>query len=237
MDQWIEHPNVTAVILGHLPGQDSGRGLAEILFGKVSPSGKLPYTLAKNESDYEALAPDVGEGKYKNYPQSDFAESIFIDYRHFDHNDIEPRFEFGFGLSYTTFEYSDLEITILSNNCTRPGPPPKRKTLPGGNPAIWKKIVRVTANIRNTGSDFEGAEAAQLYIGIPGDDNPIRQLRGFDKVTLAPGEVGAVEFELTRKDLSVWDVVKQDWVLREGEYKVYVGSSSRKLHLEGEFEV
>ncbi|RSL50242.1 hypothetical protein CEP53_008875 [Fusarium sp. AF-6] len=219
VDQWIDHPNITAVIFAHLPGQDSGRAAVSVLYGDSNPSGKLPYTVGKNEPDHEAVNPDVGVGRYELFPQSDFSEGIFLDYRHFDKNGIEPRFEFGFGLSYTTFEYSGLHIEQLCPECSRPKlPPPFNGTAVGGNPALWKTLVSVSAVVRNTGP-VDGAEAAQLYVSLPGDDIPIRQLRGFDKVFLSAGGEAP------------------DWVLRAGEYKVYVGASSRDLRLEGGFTI
>ncbi|RSL67403.1 hypothetical protein CEP51_012658 [Fusarium floridanum] len=237
VDQWIDHPNITAVIFAHLPGQDSGRAAVSVLYGDSNPSGKLPYTVGRNESDHEAVNPDAGTGRYELFPQSDFSEGIFLDYRHFDRNGIEPRFEFGFGLSYTTFEYSGLHIEQLCPECSRSRlPPPFNGTAVGGNPALWKTLASVSAVVRNTGS-VDGAEAAQLYVGLPGDDVPIRQLRGFDKVFLSAGGEAPVRFDLTRRDLSYWDVIEQNWVLRPGEYKIYVGASSRDLRLEGGFTI
>ncbi|KAJ5095000.1 hypothetical protein N7532_007291 [Penicillium argentinense] len=109
VDDWIENDNVTAAIFAHLPGQDTGRSLVEILYGRANPSGRLPYTVAKKASDYGALiSPAQPEGEYWLFPQDDFTEGQFIDYRAFDKKGITPRFEFGFGLSYTTFKYSSL---------------------------------------------------------------------------------------------------------------------------------
>ncbi|KAF2176435.1 glycoside hydrolase family 3 protein [Zopfia rhizophila CBS 207.26] len=233
VDQWIDHPNITAVLLAHLPGQDSGRAVVSVLYGHVSPSGKLPYTLAKNESDYEPFLNPTNitdDPMFAKFPQNNFTDSIYIDYRHFDKNGIEPRYEFGFGLTYTTFEYSGLDIKAMSN-ASYSRLPPMRPTGTGGNPALWDVLARVSATVTNTG-DIEAAEIAQLYVGIPGDDVPMRQLRGFDKRIINIGGQVNMAFELTRRDLSVWDVVEQDWVLRSGEYKIYVGSSSRDLPLE-----
>ena len=236
VDQWIDHPNITAVIFGHLPGQDSGRAAVQVLYGDVSPSGKLPYTVARNETDYDAPDPDDPEGKYALFPQSDFDEGIYHDYRHFDNNDIEPRFEFGFGLSYTTFSYSSLGIQQATPKKPRSRLPPKKTTGPGGNSALWDNLVRVTATVQNTG-DVNGAEAAQLYVGLPGPDVAVRQLRGFEKVTIRAGGQAKVTFDLTRRDLSYWDTAEQDWMLRRGEYKIYVGASSRDLPLKGSFKI
>lgn len=100
VDGFADHANVMAIILAHLLGRDSGDALVSLLFGKVSPSGKLPYTVARDEADYgRVLALDRPEGKYRRFPQSDFTEGVYLDYRWFDKHDIEPRYEFGFGLS------------------------------------------------------------------------------------------------------------------------------------------
>lgn len=105
VDQWIDNPNVTALIFAQLPGQDSGEALTQILYGDVSPSGKLTYTIARNESDYGGLLEPLGhEGWDFYFPQTNFTEGTLIDYRHFDALGIEPRYEFGFGLSYTNIQ-------------------------------------------------------------------------------------------------------------------------------------
>ena len=230
VDQWIENPNVTAVIFAHVPGQDSGRALVEIIFGMQSPSGKLPYTVAKNESEYGSLlAPSLPEGIYVDFPQSNFTEGVYIDYRRFDELDIEPRYEFGFGLSYTTFSYSDLQACVDQPNAAIY---PHGEIIPGGPEDLFDIVATVTAQIQNTGG-VAGAEVAQLYVGIPGDSQPVRQLRGFEKVTLRPEQTVEVTFPLRRRDLSVWDVDAQQWALRRGTYQLYVGASSRKLLLNG----
>ncbi|KAI3572444.1 glycoside hydrolase superfamily [Fusarium oxysporum f. sp. albedinis] len=228
VDQWINHPNVTGLIFGHLPGQDSGKALVDILYGKVNPSGKLPYTVAKNESDYgRLLSPDTPEGSYLKFPQSNFTEGVYIDYRHFDKLNIEPRYEFGFGLSYTTYNYSNLRVEKVSGANTAPYP--TGPVTEGGQADIWDILVKVTADVTNAGQ-MDGAEAAQLYVSIPGA--PLKQLRGFTKPFVKAGSKTTVEFELTRRDLSVWDTVGQRWLLQSGDYSIFVGASSRILPLE-----
>lgn len=231
VDQWIEHPNVTAAIIAHLPGQDIGDSLVALLYGEVSPSGKLPYTLARNESDYGALyEPCKPTSADDHFPQCDYAEGVYIDYRHFDAKGIEPRFEFGFGLSYTTFEYSGGTVrgaaSSQGNNLSQ--------RVITTTDSIWDTAATVTATITNTGG-HAAEEVAQLYVGIPG--GPARQLRGFDKVRLAPGQSADVSFELTRRDLSAWDVGAQAWVLQPGRYDLYVGSSSRDIRWKGVYEI
>ncbi|PNP50339.1 hypothetical protein FNYG_15968 [Fusarium nygamai] len=233
VDQWIDHPNVTALIFGHLPGQDSGKALVDILYGKVNPSGKLPYTVAKNESDYgHLLDPDVPKGSYINFPQSNFTEGVYVDYRHFDKLNIEPRYEFGFGLSYTTYKYSNLKIEKLSG--AKITAYPTGPVMEGGQTDLWDTLVKVTADVTNAGQ-MDGAEAAQLYVGIPGA--PLKQLRGFTKPFIKAGKTTRVQFELTRRDLSVWDTVKQKWLLQSGDYVIFVGASSRILPLEGKLKI
>lgn len=230
VDQWIEHPNVTATMIAHLPGQDIGESLVSLLYGEISPSGKLPYTLARNESDYGNLyEPCKPASEDDHYPQCNYTEGVYIDYRHFDANDIEPRFEFGFGLSYTTFEYSGGSV--------RSAPAPSNhlsQRVITMTDSIWDVAATVAVTVTNTGG-VAAEEIAQLYVGIPG--GPARQLRGFDKVWLAPGEQADVAFELTRRDLSAWDVASQSWVLQPGSYGVYVGSSSRDIRWEGVYEI
>ncbi|KAL2674183.1 glycoside hydrolase 3 [[Neocosmospora] mangrovei] len=218
VDQWIEHPNITATIIAHLPGQDSGESLVKLLYGEAGFSGKLPYTIAKNESDYTPYAPCGLEPGSKD-PQCDFTEGVYLDYRSFDARDITPRFEFGFGLSYTEFEYSSLKVNIRDTASTED---------------LWQTIATVKATITNVGS-VGGEEVAQLYVAIP--NSPPKQLRGFEKLAIEKGSSAEVQFELTRRDFSVWDVVKQEWTLQTGNYTIFVGASSRSLLLEESFNL
>lgn len=223
VDQWIEHANVTATIIAHLPGQDSGAALVKLLYGEASFSGKLPYTLAKNESDYSAYAP-CGREANTTSPQCDFTEGVYVDYRAFDERNISPRFEFGYGLSYTQFQYSLLSVKAQG-------------AIPGiatNADSLWKTVATATAVLKNTGSRV-GAEVMQLYVAIP--NGPPKQLRGFEKVALERGDDATVDFDLTRRDLSVWDVESQAWLLQEGNYTVFVGSSSRDLPLRQQFSI
>ncbi|KAJ5129345.1 beta-glucosidase M [Penicillium bovifimosum] len=233
VNAWIDNANVTAVIYGHLPGQDSGAAIVELLYGRSNPSGRLPYTVAKKAEDYGALLkPDLPEGEFALFPQSNFTEGVYIDYRAFDKEGIEPQFEFGFGLSYTTFDYSGLQIN--KKGAAPPATPPAAKVQPGGNPHLWDEIVSVSATVKNSG-EVEGDEVAQLYVGIP--NGPIRQLRGFEKVKIGKGQAKKVAFSLTRKDLSTWSVEEQEWVLQRGDYQIFVGKSSRDLPLHGSFSL
>lgn len=235
VDQFVDHPNVTAIIFAHLPGQDSGKALINILYGKENPSGRLPYTVARNESDYGALLkPDLTlTGMFQHFPQSNFTEGVYIDYRHFDLKNITPRYEFGFGLSYTTFDYANLQISNANGSTALY---PTGAITMGGQTDLWDELIQVTVAITNSGA-MDGKEVAQLYLGIPGEDVPVRQLRGFEKMLIAAGETATVQFTLTRRDLSIWDVVAQKWLLQAGEYQVYVGRSSRDLPLQGSFSI
>ncbi|CAP61089.1 uncharacterized protein PODANS_3_590 [Podospora anserina S mat+] len=211
---------VRAIVWAGLPGQENGNALVDVLYGLVSPSGKLPYTIGKRESDYGTA---VVRG------DDNFREGLFVDYRHFDNARIEPRYEFGFGLSYTNFTFSDIKIT--SN--VKPGPA-TGQTIPGGPADLWEDVATVTATITNSGA-VEGAEVAQLYIGLPSSApaSPPKQLRGFSKLKLAPGASGTATFNLRRRDLSYWDTRLQNWVVPSGNFVVSVGASSRDIRLTG----
>ncbi|ORY19231.1 beta-glucosidase-related glycosidase [Clohesyomyces aquaticus] len=231
VDTWIENPNITAVLFAGLPGQESGNSLVDILYGDVAPSGKLPYTIAKNESDYGVLL--NASVSFDPFPQDDFSEGLYIDYRAFDKDDIEPRFEFGFGLTYTTFDFARLQVGDVSGDTTE-YPNPNGTIIQGGHPGLWENVLSINCSVINTG-DVMASEIAQLYIGIP--DSPVRQLRGFERVPLKPGNGSVVTFSLTRRDLSIWDVDAQQWRLQAGTYNVWVGASSRDLRLNGIFEI
>lgn len=234
---WADHPNVTAILAAHFPGQESGNSLTDILYGHVNPSGHLPYTIAMNGTDYNAPPTTAINTTGFDDWQSWFDERLEIDYRHFDMQNISVRYEFGFGLSYTTFEISDIESSPLDNNIT--SFPEDRPIEPGGNPALWDAIYNVTVSVANSGP-VAGHAVPQLYVGLPSsapEGTPIRQLRGFEKVYLEKGESQTVGFELMRRDLSYWDVVSQQWVIPEGEFTVWVGLSSRDLKVQDSFTV
>ncbi|OQE24386.1 hypothetical protein PENSTE_c007G02745 [Penicillium steckii] len=233
VDEWVENPNITAVIYAHLPGQDSGRALVEVMYGKQSPSGRLPYTVARKESDYKDLLEPVVTSGTENeyYPQSNFSEGIYIDYKAFIRNDIKPRFEFGYGLTYSNFSYSDLETGVSSNANLQYEPAGNRtENVEGGLEALWDVIASVNCTVSNTGK-VHAAEVAQLYVGIPG--GPPKVLRGFEKRTIEAGEKEHIQFELTRRDLSQWDTEKQAWGLQTGKYSIYVGKSVLDIQLHG----
>ncbi|KAI6471545.1 hypothetical protein MCOR17_003146 [Pyricularia oryzae] len=241
VDAWNDHPNVTAIIFAGLPGQESGHAIVDVLYGDVNPTGRLPYTIARREEDYGKLL--NSSTSFDFFAEDNFDEGLYIDYRAFDKENIQPLYEFGFGLSYTTFSYQALSATVLpaeslaSSSKLAEYPDPAVRIIQGGHPDLWEKVALVRARIGNTGP-VAGTEVVQLYLGVPGDDSPVRQLRGFAHVgPLAPGEERSVVLELTRRDLSVWDVVAQQWRMRRGEYKVFVGASSRDIKLNGAFTI
>ncbi|OAA45700.1 Glycoside hydrolase, family 3 [Metarhizium rileyi] len=229
VDGFADHPNVTAIILAHLPGRDSGTSLVRLLYGEANFSGKLSYTVAKDESDYgHLLSPDEPNGNFQQFPQSNFTEGMYLDYKYFERHNVIPRYEFGFGLSYTTFSLANLVIRRVKGG--KLGEWAEGGIIPGGQADLFDKIATVTVDVRNTGR-IPGAEVPQLYVGIPG--GPAKQLRGFDKPFLAPGATVQVQFALTRRDLSVWDTAAQKWRLQRGQYHIYVGPSSLDVPLKG----
>ncbi|KAI8931261.1 hypothetical protein NX059_011608 [Plenodomus lindquistii] len=234
---WAKHPNVTAILAAHFPGQESGNSLVDILYGDVNPSGHLPYTIAINGTDWNAPPTTAINTTGFDDWQSWFDERLEIDYRHFDMQNMSVLYEFGYGLSYTTFEISDIESSPLETNIT--AFPEMRPIEPGGNPALWDAIYNVTVSVENSGP-VAGHVVPQLYIGLPSsapEGTPVRQLRGFEKVYLEEGESQTVSFELLRRDLSYWDVVSQQWVIPEGEFTAWVGLSSRDLKVQDKFTV
>jgi beta-glucosidase len=304
LTEWYDSPNITAILWAGLPGQESGNAIVDVLYGKVNPSGRTPFTWGATRESYGAdvlYEPNNGNGA----PQQDFTEGVFIDYRYFDKFDTPVIYEFGHGLSYTTFKYSNIKVEKSNageykptEGTTAPAPtlgnfstdlndylfpsdefhyvyqynypylnttdpkeasgdahygqtaeeflPPHAtdssaqpllrssgKNEPGGNRQLYDVMYTVTADITNTG-DVAGTEIPQLYLSLGGEDDPVVVLRDFDKLFLQPGETGTFRGTLTRRDLSNWDVEKQDWVISAAKKKVFVGKSSRKLELSAE---
>jgi beta-glucosidase len=229
---FADHPNVTAILAAHFPGEQSGNSIVDVLYGKVNPSGKLPYTIALEIDDYNAL-PVTSVNSTDPYAwQVYFEEKLEIDYRYFDAQNMPVRYEFGFGLSYTTFSVADLTF-LKCGNGTVTSVAPAGAVTPGGNAALWETLWYVTVELTNTGS-VAGAEVPQLYITLPDSapaGTPPKQLRGFEKVQLEPGASTTVTFPLMRRDLSYWDIISQDWIIPTGEIGFSVGLSSRDLKL------
>jgi beta-glucosidase len=212
MNAWIDQ--TPAVLQAWYAGQESGNALAEVLFGQANPSGKLPVTFDRRLEE-SAVAhsyyPDPPESKKLKY-----SEGIFIGYRHYDKTGAKPAFPFGYGLSYTTFKYGNLAITPQSGDLSSP--------------------VAVAFDVTNTGTR-EGAEVAELYVGqshasVP---RPIKELKGFAKVNLKPGETRHLQIALDRRAFSYYDVNKKDWTAEPGEFAILVGGSSDNTALRGAF--
>ncbi|TDZ33215.1 putative beta-glucosidase G [Colletotrichum spinosum] len=233
---WAGNPNVTAVLAAHLPGQESGNSIVDVLWGEVNPSGKLPYSITVDAEVASIPVVNLTEAEVTSPTawQADFTEGLFIDYRHLDALQIDPLYEFGFGLSYTTFDLSSsVEITQLLYTVTAT-PDPSTPNVPGGNPELWKPVLRLTTRVTNTGLLF-GATVVQLYVVLPQDSvprgTPVQVLRGFEKVFLEAGETKVVEFELLRRDISYRDVLSQAWVVPEGAIIHNIGFSSRDIRV------
>ncbi|KAH8923646.1 glycoside hydrolase family 3 protein [Atractiella rhizophila] len=230
LEEWIENDNITAVLCSFLPGEQSGNSLIPILFGDVSPSGKLPFTLGKSVDDWPPNT-IVKDPVYA--PQADFTESLKIDYRWFDSKGIEPRYEFGYGLSYSSFSYSNIK---LQKTYKRDQKALQRTAEPfvgaDGYKSLYDIIAVVSASVTNTGK-YTASEVAQLYVEFPESvGEPPRVLRGFDKLqNLSPGSSQTASFEITIKDVSIWNVVKQAWEIPDGTITFHVGASSRNLPL------
>ena len=204
MENWL--PESRAYLHAWYPGMEGGTAIAEVLFGEVNPSGKLPMTFANSHEDY----PSHSIGEFPGDGTVEYREEIFVGYRYFDTHDRPVKFPFGFGLSYTTFAFSDLELTKQNN----------------------KVIVECT--VTNTGAR-EGAEVVQVYVHQkePTFDRPIRELKGFEKVHLARGASATVSIELDESAFKQFHPEELRWMLEPGSYEIQVGTSSRDIKLAG----
>jgi beta-glucosidase len=206
---WVDQ--VPALLDIWYPGQELGNALADVLFGDANPSGKLPTTFPKRIEDNPA---------YLNYPgengQVVYGEGIFVGYRYYDRKRIEPRFPFGHGLSYTRFEYGELQLER------------SRIGMDDG--------LELSIDVTNAG-DRAGQEVVQLYVRDVecGLARPEQELEGFEKVALEPGETKTLRFRLTRAALSFYDPARPGWVAEPGQFEVRVGSSSRDIRTRAGF--
>jgi beta-glucosidase len=209
---WLS--SVASVVDAWYPGQTSGTSLASVLFGQTDPGGHLPVTFPASLSQMptSSTAQFPGNGSTVQY-----SEGVDVGYRWYDTNNVTPLFPFGFGLSYTTFSFSNLQISPAAADGTQD--------------------VQVSATVTNTGQR-EGSDVAQLYLGDPSSSGePVRQLAGFQRVDLAPGASTQVTFTTTPQEESWWDDSANGWTQTEGTYSVYVGDSSdlSSLPLQGTF--
>jgi len=193
--------DVGAILVNFMPGQEAGNAIADVIFGAVNPSGKLPLT-------FPAVENQVGfqQSQYPGLPannpvEANYSEGLFVGYRWYDAYQSVPAFPFGHGLSYTTFQLGNVQASPTS----------------------------VQAILINTGS-VAGAEVLQLYIAFPQSaGEPPQQLKGFAKVHLAPGASTQVSFNVTQRDLSIWDVASHSWQVVNGTFTALLGSSSRNI--------
>jgi beta-glucosidase len=215
MTEWLD--STPALLDMWYGGQEGGHALASVLFGDANPSGKLPVSLPKRFEDSPAYGHYPGENL-----RVDYSEGIYMGYRYFDTKHVEPAFPFGFGLSYTTFAYSDLKVTDSKTS--------------EGNARVEDELVSV--NVKNTGAR-DGAEVVQLYVhdGHSKIDRPVHELKGFQRVELKAGETRKVQFTLDRAALSYWNPEKKDWVAEPGKFEIEVGASSRDIRLRATLEL
>ncbi len=197
---------VGAILESWYAGQQAGTALAEIVFGDTEPTGRLPITFPVDDTQLPTF------GDPRKYPgvglRAEYLEGVFVGYRHYDHNDIEPLYPFGHGLGYTTFELGDVAVTRDATGA-----------------------LEATATVTNTGAR-RGTEVVQLYLGRPGTlaaPEPPRWLVGFERVELAPGASADVTLPISDRALSHWDVDASDWAVAPGCYSVWAGRSSREL--------
>ncbi len=207
LETWIDR--VPAVLYAWYPGQEGGHAIADILFGRVDPGGRLPMTFVRRWEDHPAS---------RLYPGGDYADGIYVGYRYFDTFGVEPLFPFGHGLSYTAFSYGGLDIDASGWE--------------------GEGRVKVALEVKNVGGR-PGSEVVQLYVRDPECtvERPAKELKRFAKVRLAPGESRRVEFELDRDALAFWDPALAAWHVEPGRFEVLIGASSRDIRLEGGFEL
>jgi len=203
LTNWAD--SVSALLVAFMPGQEEGNAIADVLFGDVNPSGKLQITFPNVENEV-GFKPDEYPGVNS---QEYYREQLNVGYRWYATHQVKPRFPFGYGLSYTTFELSGLKL-------------------------MGRKV---SVALNNTGSK-PGAEVVQLYVKFPDNaGEPPLQLKGFQKVLLNPKQTQTVNFELTDRDLSIWDINAHNWKIISGTYVVYVGTSSQNLPLQANLNV
>ncbi|NMP16378.1 glycoside hydrolase family 3 C-terminal domain-containing protein [Thalassotalea sp. Y01] len=211
---WVEQAN--ALVWGWYGGLEAGNAFADVIFGDVNPSGKMPITLPKRLQDTAAIALND-----YNATESLYKEGVFIGYRWFEQQAIEPEFVFGHGLSYTDFIFENIEISKgeYASDDDSDG------------------LYQVSVDVKNTGKRA-GAEVVQLYLQdvVASVERPIKELKGFAKVFLQPGESKQVSMVLSQRDLSFWSVEDNDWKAETGQFKVHLGASLVDIRLTEAFQ-
>jgi len=215
MNAWIDR--TPALLQVWYPGQEGGRAAAKILFGDVNPSGRLPATFERRWEDnpvHDSYYPAPGTNRVV------YKEGVFVGYRGYEHNGTKPLFSFGYGLSYTTFSYSNIRIKPVNA-----GPPSAVASGP---------LYEVTFDVRNSGARG-GADVAQVYVAdshskVP---RPAKELKGFVRIDLKPGETKTSTVTLDRRAFSYYDVATKQWRADPGEFNVLVGRSSQDIELRG----
>ncbi|MEK4005189.1 glycoside hydrolase family 3 C-terminal domain-containing protein [Paenibacillus sp. FSL H3-0333] len=204
---------VKAVLEGYLGGQGAGGAIADLLFGDVNPSGKLAETFPQSLKHNPSYLFFPGDGDRVEY-----REGVYVGYRYYDMKDIEPLFPFGYGLSYTRFAYSGLTVSQTEIKDT--------------------ETLTVTVNVKNTGSIF-GKEVVQLYVHDCESEvsRPEKELKGFAKVALEPGEETTVSFTLDKRSFAYYSVERTAWHVESGEFDILIGSSSRDISLQTKLHV
>ena len=212
--------SVAAVLEAWYPGQSGGPAIANILFGNVNPSGKLPMTFPASVNDLPRPVIAGSPNSTTPFPVDYTVDGFNVGYKWYDSRGITPLFPFGFGLSYTTFAIGNPQLTA---------------TASGSN-----STFQVTFDLQNTGSRT-GAEVAQVYLGLPANTNEAKRLVGWTKVSLTPGQLQNETIQVNAADsshpLSYWDVTSESWVVASGTYTVYLGNSSRNLTTVGTFDI
>jgi beta-glucosidase len=199
---------VAGILYAWYPGQENGNALAQVLFGDVNPSGKLPITIPASANQVSANTTAQFPGLLGHVS---YSEGLQVGYRWYDANNLTPLFPFGFGLSYTTFGYSNLTVSAVS---------------PSGQ-------LQIGFDLTNIGTRA-GAEVAELYLGFPAAANePPKLLKGFQKIMLLPGQSQHLIFNLDWEDLANWDATARGWIVTPGTFQVLVGASSRDIRLTG----
>ncbi|HXV44571.1 MAG TPA: glycoside hydrolase family 3 C-terminal domain-containing protein [Anaerolineae bacterium] len=208
---WLDQ--VAGVMQAWYPGQECGNAIADVLFGEVNPSGKLPQTFPIRLEDNPAFINYPGENGRVRY-----GEGIFVGYRYYEKKRVEPLFPFGFGLSYTSFTYANLRL--------------------GAEVIAPDECLTVSVDVTNTGQR-PGQEIVQLYVHDLAARlaRPPKELKGFVKVTLTPGETATATLTLDRQALAYWDDVQQAWVAEAGEFEVLMGSSSHDIRARARFRL